>query len=95
MPPRDGTISTGYKLEWSRWEQMRVTNYLAWQAALVRDYRGPNQFVTQDLGGVMKRDVNELEESKTLDVVADNPTMPPRTTSTARTRPSRVTTPAR
>jgi beta-galactosidase len=73
MPPRDGTISTGYKLEWTRWEQMRVTNYLAWQAALVREYRGPNQFVTQDLGGVMKRDVNEEEESKTLDIVADNP----------------------
>jgi beta-galactosidase len=73
MPPRDGTISTGYKLEWTRWSQMRVTNYLAWQAALVREYRGPNQFVTQDLGGVMKRDVNELEVSKTLDIVADNP----------------------
>ncbi len=73
MPPRDGTISTGYKLEWTRWEQMRVTNYLAWQAALVREYRGSNQFVTQDLGGVMKRDVNEYEESKSFDIVADNP----------------------
>jgi beta-galactosidase len=73
MPPRDGTISTGYKLEWSRWQQMRVTDYLAWQAALVREYRSPNQFVTQDLGGAMKRDVNEFELSKALDVVADNP----------------------
>jgi beta-galactosidase len=73
MPPRDGTISTGYKLEWSRWQQMRVTDYLAWQAALVREYRSPSQFVTQDLGGVMKRDVNEFELSKALDVVADNP----------------------
>jgi beta-galactosidase len=73
MPPRDGTISTGYKLEWSRWQQMRVTDYLAWQAALVREYRSPSQFVTQDLGGVMKRDVNEFEVSKALDVVADNP----------------------
>ncbi len=73
MPPRDGTISTGYKLEWSRWQQMRVTDYLAWQAALVREYRRPSQFVTQDLGGVMKRDVNEFEVSKALDVVADNP----------------------
>ncbi|HMH15160.1 MAG TPA: beta-galactosidase [Edaphobacter sp.] len=73
MPPRDGAISTGYKLEWSRWQQMRVTDYLAWQAALVREYRSPNQFVTQDLGGVMRRDVNEFEVSKALDVVADNP----------------------
>lgn len=73
MPPRDGTISTGYKLEWSRWQQMRVTDYLTWQAALVREYRSPGQFVTQDLGGVMKRDVNEFEVSKALDIVADNP----------------------
>ncbi len=73
MPTRDATISTGYKLEWSRWEQMRVTNYLAWQAALVREYRRPDQFVTQDFGGAMHRDVNELEVAKTLDIVADNP----------------------
>jgi beta-galactosidase len=73
MPPRDGTISTGYKLEWSRWQQMRVTDYLTWQAALVRECRSPSQFVTQDLGGVMRRDVNEFEVSKALDVVADNP----------------------
>jgi beta-galactosidase len=73
MPPRDGTISTGYKLEWSRWQQMRVTDYLAWQAALVREYRSPSQFVTQDLGGVMRRDVNEFEVAKVLDVVANNP----------------------
>jgi beta-galactosidase len=73
MPPRDGTISTGYKLEWTRWEQMRVTNYLAWQAALVREYRRPDQFVTQDFGGAMKRDVNEFDISKSLDVAANNP----------------------
>jgi beta-galactosidase len=73
MPPRDGTISTGYKLEWSRWQQMRVTEYLGWQAALVREYHGPGQFVTQDFGGAMRRDVNEFEVSKVLDLAANNP----------------------
>lgn len=73
MPPRDSTISTGYKLEWSRWQQMRVTDYLAWQAALVREYRGSGQFVTQDFGGAMRRDVNEFQVSKALDVAANNP----------------------
>ncbi len=73
MPERDGTISTGYKLEWTRWEQMRVTDFLAWQAALVREYRGPNQFITQDLGGAMKRDVNEYAIAQVLDVAANNP----------------------
>ena len=38
MPTRDSAQSTGYKLEWSRWQQMRVTDFLSWQAALVRKY---------------------------------------------------------
>src|ERR1700751_2033483 len=48
LPKRDRAQSTGYKLEWSRWEQMRVTDFLAWQAELVREHRGPQQFVTTD-----------------------------------------------
>ncbi len=59
LPTRDSAQSTGYKLEWSRWEQMRVTDFLAWQAALVREYRRPDQFVTTDFGGAMRPDVNE------------------------------------
>jgi beta-galactosidase len=73
MPTRDSTISTGYKLEWSRWEQMRVTNFLAWQAGLVRQYRRPDQFATQDFGGSMRRDVNEHEVAKVLDIASNNP----------------------
>lgn len=72
MPTRDSAQSTGYKLEWSRWEQMRVTNYLAWQADLVRKYRRPDQFVTTDFAGGMKPDVNEEAVSSTLDVAAIN-----------------------
>src|SRR6185437_9321371 len=44
MPTRDSATSTSYKLEWTRWQQIRVTRYLAWQAALVRKYRRPDQF---------------------------------------------------
>ena len=73
MPTRDNATSTSYKLEWSRWQQMRVTDYLAFQAALVRRYRRPDQFVTQDYGSMMKLDVNEYAVAKTLDVVANNP----------------------
>jgi beta-galactosidase len=73
MPTRDNATSTSYKLEWSRWQQVRVTNYLAWQAALVRKNRGPNQFVTQDYGSMMKADVNEPAVAASLDVVANNP----------------------
>jgi beta-galactosidase len=72
LPRRDGTISTGYKLEWSRWSQMRVTDFLHWQAALVRECAGARQFVTTDYGGMMRRDVNEGAIAEALDVVADN-----------------------
>ena len=72
LPARDGTISTGYKLEWTRWSQMRVTDFLHWQAALVRESASPRQFVTTDYGGMMRRDVNEESVAEALDIVADN-----------------------
>jgi beta-galactosidase len=72
VPTRDEAQSTGYKLEWSRWEQMRVVDFLAWQAQLVRENRGPGQFVTTDYGGMMKADVNENGVAAALDIVADN-----------------------
>jgi beta-galactosidase len=72
LPRPDGTISTGYKLEWSRWGQMRVTDFLHWQAALVRECVSPRQFVTTDYGGMMKRDVNEEAIAEALDIPADN-----------------------
>jgi beta-galactosidase len=72
LPKRDGTISTGYKLEWTRWSQMRVTDFLQWQAALVRECAGANQFITTDFGGMMRRDVNEEAVAGSLDIVADN-----------------------
>ena len=72
LPTRDGTISTGYKLEWTRWSQMRVTDFLHWQAALVRECASPRQFVTTDYGGMMKHDVNEEAVAEALDIPADN-----------------------
>ncbi len=73
MPTRDNATSTSYKLEWSRFQQDRVTNFLAWQAALVRAHRRSDQFITQDFGSMMRLDVNEPEVAKVLDVVANNP----------------------
>ena len=72
LPTREGTISTGYKLEWTRWSQMRVTDFLHWQAALVRECAGPRQFITTDFGGMMRHDVNEEAISEALDIPADN-----------------------
>ena len=72
LPTRDGAQSTGYKLEWTRWSQMRVTDFLHWQAALVRECAGPSQFVTTDYGGMMHHDVNEEAIASFLDIPADN-----------------------
>lgn len=73
LPTRDNATSTSYKLEWSRWQEIRVARYLAFQAALVRKYRRPDQFVTQDFGSMMKLDVNEVQVAKSLDVISNNP----------------------
>jgi beta-galactosidase len=72
LPTRDDAQSTGYKLEWSRWNQMRVTDFLRWQAALVRECAGVGQFITTDYGGMMRRDVNEEAIAQFLDIAADN-----------------------
>ncbi|HEU5351046.1 MAG TPA: beta-galactosidase [Terracidiphilus sp.] len=72
LPTRDGAQSTGYKLEWTRWSQLRVTDFLRWQAALVRQYASPRQFVTTDFGGMMRHDVNEEAIAGFLDIPADN-----------------------
>jgi beta-galactosidase len=72
MPTRDSAQATGYKLEWTRWQQMRVTDFLSWQAALVRKYGRADQFVTTDFAGGMKPDVNEEAVSGSLDIAAIN-----------------------
>ncbi len=72
LPRPDGAQSTGYKLEWSRWSQMRVTNFLSWQAGLVRQYGSPRQFVTHDFAGSLHSDVNENAVADALDIPAVN-----------------------
>jgi beta-galactosidase len=72
LPRPDGAQSTGYKLEWSRWGQMRVTDFLHWQARLVREHASPRQFVTHDFAGSMHSDVNEEAVSRALDMPAVN-----------------------
>jgi beta-galactosidase len=72
LPTRDGAQSTGYKLEWSRWSQLRVTDFLHWQADLVRQYASPRQFVTTDFAGMLRPDVNAEAIAKFLDIPAVN-----------------------
>lgn len=76
VPPRNGIVNPGWKLEWDRYQESLTTHFLAWQAALIREYLRPEQFVTQDFGGAVRADINEQAISKTIDIAAINPYHP-------------------
>ncbi|MBI1941908.1 MAG: beta-galactosidase [Acidobacteria bacterium] len=73
LPPRDGILNPGYKLEWERFQQKLTTDFLAWQAAIVNEYKRPSQFVTHNFVGGVRTDINEYEIAKHLDIAAVNP----------------------
>jgi beta-galactosidase len=73
LPPRDGILNPGWKLEWERYSQWETTDFLAWQAKIVNEYKRPDQFVTHDYAGPPRPEVSELDVAKNLDIVASNP----------------------
>ncbi|MGH7744117.1 MAG: beta-galactosidase, partial [Candidatus Dormibacteria bacterium] len=73
LPPRDGILNPGWKLEWERYSQWETTDFLAWQASIVRQYLRPGQFITHDFAGPPRPEVNESDVVKTLDIAAANP----------------------
>lgn len=76
LPPRDGILNPGYKLEWERFQRSRVTDFLAWQARIVNEYKRAGQFVTQDFSGNVHTDIDQWEIARHMDVVATNPYYP-------------------
>jgi beta-galactosidase len=73
LPPRDGILNPGWKLEWERYQQWMTTDFLAWQAKIVNEYKRPEQFITQCFAGPPRPEVNEPEVVRTLDIAAANP----------------------
>jgi beta-galactosidase len=73
LPPRDGIINPGWKLEWERYSQWLTTDFLAWQAGIVNEYKRPEQFVMHDFAGPPLPVVNESDIAKSLDIAAANP----------------------
>jgi len=73
IPPEAGIINPGWKLEWERYQQWLTTDFLAWQASIVNEYKRPDQFITHDLAGPPRAGVNEHDISRSLDIVAVNP----------------------
>lgn len=76
FPPRQGILNPGYKLEWERYQRQTVTDFLRWQASIVREYARPDQFVTHDWPGGLRTEVDQFEIAQFLDIAAVNPYHP-------------------
>ena len=72
LPPRDGILNPGYKLEWERFQQDIIAGFLAWQAEIVREIKRPDQFIYHDFVGGFPSDVDQYETAKALDIPAVN-----------------------
>jgi beta-galactosidase len=73
FPPREGILNPGYKLEWERFQRQTVTDFLAWQAAIVRQYKRPDQFITHNFVGGFRTEVDQVAIARHLDIAAVNP----------------------
>ncbi|MDQ0894918.1 beta-galactosidase [Agromyces ramosus] len=68
----DGNTFPQYDLAWRRYQAELTTEFISWQADLVREYRRPGQFVTTCLQyGRPALDDERL--SRALDITAGNP----------------------
>ena len=72
VPPREGALNPGYKLEWERFQQSVATDFLAWQAEIVRGLKRPAQFITHDFCGGLPTDVRQFDIARAVDVPAVN-----------------------
>lgn len=75
FPSMVGTINAGLKAEFSKFQRGLVTDFLSWQAAIVREYKKPEQFVTQnfdfDWRGYsfgIQGDVDHFAAAKEMDI---------------------------
>jgi beta-galactosidase len=72
LPSREGILNPGFKLEWENFQHDIATEYLAWQASIVNEYRRPDQFITTCFSGGVHANLNQWAIARNLDVVAAN-----------------------
>ena len=68
----DGNSSPQYDLAWRRFQAELTTEFISWQADLVRDYNRPDQFVTTCLQ-YGRPAVDDERLTSALDITAGNP----------------------
>jgi beta-galactosidase len=70
----DGNTNPGYDLEWRRFQATLVTDLLAWEKNIVKEYARPDQFVTQCVVGMHGRAESDVYDiAQEMDVLAMNP----------------------
>jgi beta-galactosidase len=71
--PRSGNTNPGYDLEWRRFHARLTTEFLTWQAGIVREYARDDQFVTHDIvGGHGRGDADRWQIAPAMDVSSEN-----------------------
>jgi len=75
FPSVNGSINASLTSEFAKFQRKLVTDYLAWQAGIVREYKRPDQFITQnfdfDWRGYsygIQPEVDHFAASKALDI---------------------------
>jgi beta-galactosidase len=75
FPSTDGSINASLSSEYAKFQRKLVTDYLGWQAGIVREYKKSGQFITQNFDlewrgysyGVQP-DVDHFAAAKTVDI---------------------------
>ena len=75
FPSMTGSINASQNAEFAKFQRKLVTDYLAWQAAIVNEYKRPGQFITQNFDFDWKghsygiqTEVDHFAAAKALDI---------------------------
>ncbi len=68
----DGNAQPQYDLAWRTFQAKLTTEFIAWQAAIVREYASPEQFVTTCIA-YDRPGIDDVGLTRALDVTAGNP----------------------
>lgn len=68
----DGNVQPQYDLAWRAFQARLTTEFIAWQAGIVREYASPGQFVTTCIS-YDRPGVDDVGLTRVLDVAAGNP----------------------
>ncbi|ONI80165.1 beta-galactosidase [Saccharothrix sp. ALI-22-I] len=68
----DGNFQPQYDLAWREFQARQTTEFIGWQADIVREYAAPEQFVTTCIS-YTRRAVADDELSSRLDIATGNP----------------------